>query len=69
MLRNVITTLVLVAGLISPVASSASGIEWCHAWKDTEKKMRNNKCRPTRKECLRTIAFSNKSTICHPFAK
>ena len=69
MLRNIITTSVLVVGLISPVASSASGIEWCHAWADTQKKMGFGKCRPTKKECLRTVVKSNKSTICHPFAK
>ena len=69
MIRNIMTASVLVLGLISPAASSASGIEWCHAWADTQKKMYNAKCRPTLKECLRTIPFSNKSTICHPFAK
>ena len=66
-LRNIITASALVAGLISPVASSASGIEWCQADAHAPKENLGH-CRPTQRECLTTIPSSDKTTICYPFA-
>jgi hypothetical protein len=54
-----------------PFAASASGIKWCHGWKDTGKRTQENDnyCRDTQQACLRTIPSTNKSVTCVPVSK
>ena len=68
-----LTTMIIFALSVAytPFAANASGIKWCHGWKDTGKRISeyDNKCRDTQQACLRTIPSSNKSVTCVPVSK